>query len=158
LEVGLCADVFDDLDRLRLPAEQSLKHSVAIQEGASRPSKTLRIKGEFVRGPIPLKWLTIASTLPGKALAVAMAIWFEFGRRRRANTIILTTAILDRFNVGRKAKYKALRHLQDAGLVVVHRKPRRNPVVTILDFKDEDRANPSAAMDVGTTNKVTNKE
>jgi DNA-binding transcriptional ArsR family regulator len=44
----------------------------------------------------------------------------------------LTTAILKRFSVNRKAKYRALKGLEDAGLVRVRREPRRNPVVTIL--------------------------
>lgn len=154
----VCADFFTNLDRLRLPSEQMVKPSDTIREGSQKSPKSRRIKGEFVRGPIPLAWLTIASQLPGKTLAVAMAIWFESGRRRCANTIILTTAILARFNVGRKAKYGALKHLQDAGLIVVHRKPRRNPVVTILELKEEDQATPSVGMELATNTNVSNKE
>jgi hypothetical protein len=135
-------DFFDNVDRLRLPAEQVVQHPAASQQGTPTRSKTRRIRGEFVRGPIPLAWLTMASKLPGKALAVAMAIWFESGRRRGSPTIILTTAILDRFAVGRKAKYRALKHLQAAGLIAVYQKPRRNPVVTILDRTEEPLVEP----------------
>jgi hypothetical protein len=83
-----------------------------------------------------LAWLSSAARLPGKApLAVGLAIWFEAGRRR-SKEFILTTAILTRFNVGRKAKYKGLTALESAGLIRVHRKARRNPVVVILDDAD----------------------
>ncbi|NBO91183.1 MAG: hypothetical protein EBV06_02525 [Planctomycetia bacterium] len=49
----------------------------------------------------------------------------------------LTTAILKRFGVNRKAKYRALASLEDAGLIRVHRELRKNPVVTILELKGE---------------------
>jgi hypothetical protein len=74
---------------------------------------------------------------------------FEVGRRR-SRAITLTTAILQRFGVNRKAKYRALEHLQEAGLIAVHQKPRRNPVVTILEVKEEDRTIPSVVMDTST--------
>jgi hypothetical protein len=79
-----------------------------------------------------LNWLSTATKLAGKApLAVALALWFEAGRRK-SKEVILTTAILARFGVGRKAKYRGLRDLEEAGLVAVQRILRRNPVVTIL--------------------------
>ena len=49
----------------------------------------------------------------------------------------LTTAILKRFGVNRKAKYRALKSLEDAGLIRVHRELRKNSVVTILELKGE---------------------
>jgi hypothetical protein len=126
-------DAFADLDRLRLPVGQTGVRLAAPAKGPSSPPTPNRIKGEFVKGPIPLAWLTVASELSGKApLAVALAIWFEAGRRK-SKEVRLTIAILRRFNVNRRAKYTALKALEKAGLVKVRRKPRRNPVVTILD-------------------------
>jgi hypothetical protein len=96
-----------------------------------------RLQGEFVKGPLPMAWMTTASKLPGKSpLAVGLALWFEVGRRR-CMTVILTTAILARFGVqDRKAKYRGLSALEVAGLIAVVRVPRRNPVVTILDARN----------------------
>lgn len=91
------------------------------------------MKGEFLKGPIPLNWLSCAAKLPGKApLAVALAIMFESGRRK-SNEIVLTTAICERFDVNRKAKYQGLQKLEEANLIDVHRQPRKNPVVRIID-------------------------
>lgn len=126
-------DFFDKVDRLRLPLEQFQMRSEASLEGISRFPKGRRIKGEFLKGPIPLAWLSIASKLPGKApLAVALSIMFEVGRRKQTE-IVLTSAICERFGVNRKSKYRGLHALEDVGLVSVERRPRKNPIVTVLE-------------------------
>ena len=90
-----------------------------------------RINGEFLKGPIPLSWLTPASNLPGKALQVGLAIWFEYGRRNKT-TFKLSSAILGRFNIGRKAGYRGLEALEDAELISVVRQLGKNPEITLL--------------------------
>ena len=131
------SDVFADLDRLRLPTGQIEVRPDATKKGAKTPKKSRRIEGEFLKGPIPLNWLSVASKLSGKAsLAVGLAIWFEAGRKCN-NEVRLTTAILKRFGVNRKAKYRGLESLEDAGLIRVRRELRKNPVVTILEPKGD---------------------
>jgi hypothetical protein len=130
----LANDVFADLDRLRLPTMPTVGRPETTPKAPPPSLKLGRIKGEFLKGPIPLPWLAVASKLPGKApLAVALAVWFEAGRRK-SKEVRLTTAILKRFNVNRNAKSTALKSLETAGLIRVCREPRRNPVVTILDL------------------------
>lgn len=125
-----------------------LKPAVAPASPKLKPKK---ITGEFLKGPIPLTWLTAASMLSGKApLAVGLAVWFEAGRRK-SREVKLTTAILKRFGVNGKAKYRALKSLEKAGLVRVRRKPRRNPVVTILDLQGQLGAEPSSLGVTGVT-------
>jgi hypothetical protein len=129
--IDLNGDFFANLQRLQLSLPAGDPPATTAATGKA-PSKG-KIKGEFLKGPVPLAWLSSAARLAGKApLAVGLAIWFEAGRRR-SNEFILTTAILARFNVSRKAKYRALEILEEARLIRVYRKPRRNPVVTILD-------------------------
>lgn len=126
-------DFFANLDRLRMPDQQIVKHSEAKPERMLNLSRNRRVKGEFLKGPIPLTWLSSAAKLPGKApLAVALAIMFESGRRK-SNEIVLTTAICKRFDVNRKAKYRGLEKLEEANLIDVQRRPRKNPVVRIID-------------------------
>ena len=99
--------------------------------------KPKKITGEFLKGPIPLPWLTAASKLSGKApIAVALAIWFQVGRRR-SKEVRLTSAVIERFGIDRKAKYRGLSALEQAGLIKVRRELRRNPVVTILDVPEQ---------------------
>jgi DNA-binding transcriptional ArsR family regulator len=137
-------DPFADLDRFRLPPTTP---PALIPIGSQFPSKPTpapkRMIGEFLKGPIPLLWLTVAATLAGKGpLAVGLAAWFESGRRK-SKEVRLTTAILKRFGVNRKTKYRALKSLEGAGLIRVRREPRKNPVVTILDLSN--KAEPSGA-------------
>ena len=134
------ADPFDDLDRLRLPIEPSGKPFETSLKTAAFSPKSIRIDGEFLKGPIPMDWLSEASRLSGKApLAVALAIWFQSGRKKN-KTVKLTNETLDRLNVKRKAKYAGLAALEEAKLIKVDQKRGKNPVVTILDFqpKTED--------------------
>jgi UDP-N-acetylmuramyl tripeptide synthase len=136
------ADNFPTLDQLRLPEVWNVKHDTTNPQETTVPFKAPKVKGEFLKGPIPLDWLGIASGLPGKAtLATALAIMFEVGRRK-SKEIVLTTAILGRFNVNRKGKYRALTQLEAAKLISVLRRPHKNPVVTVLAVEQEQHAMP----------------
>ena len=129
-------DNFPTLDQLRLPDQQFFKHVQTTPKERKISSKSPKVQGEFLKGPIPLAWLGRAAKLPGKAsLATALAIMFEVGRRR-SQEIVLTSAILKRFGVNRKAKYRALKLLEKAGLISVVRRPRKNPLVAVLVVED----------------------
>jgi hypothetical protein len=126
-------DAFGDVDRFRLDTEHTAIQAVARTTEKPPSFKPKRINGEFLKGPIPLSWLAVAAKLSGKApVAVALAIWFQVGRRR-SKEVRLTTAVTERFGIKRKAKYRGLSALEKAGLIQVRRAPRRNPVVTIVD-------------------------
>src|SRR5262249_50139747 len=101
-----------DPNNLQLRPEQVAQWT-AKAAGSRRPSHQL---GHFVKGPIPLAWLGSAAGLPGKALAVGLAIWFQRGLKK-CETVTLTGPILHQFGVDRHAKYRALTALEKAGLV-----------------------------------------
>jgi hypothetical protein len=124
-------DGFPDISKLRLPEGAQRNATFSNPKGIRVLAQSPRVHGEFVKGPIPLDWVGKAAALPGKTLAVALAIMFESGRRR-STEIRLTTAICARFCVGRKAKYRGLKNLEEASLVEVVRQPRKNPLVKII--------------------------
>jgi hypothetical protein len=131
VNTSITADIFTTIDRLRVQPGTIPAGTQA--PAATKSKKPGKINGEFLKGPVPLPWLSAAAKLRGKApLAVALAVWFEAGRRR-SNEVRLATAILNRFSVNRKAKYTALAALEKAGLIRVHRQPRKNPIITIID-------------------------
>ena len=133
-------DAFADPERFRLPPTQTEVRCETKRFVKPILVKTKQIKGEFLKGPIPLGWLACAAKLSGKApLAVALAVWFQAGRRR-SKEVRLTTAVIERFGIDRKAKYRGLSAPEKAGLVRVHRQPRLNPLVTILDWPDQPPA------------------
>lgn len=128
-------DFFTDIERLEISDKQIAKYSQKKPRRTSKQPRIRRVQGEFLKGPIPLNWLSSVSKLKGKSpLAVALAIWFEAGRRK-SDEINLTTQICNRFNVNRKAKYRALKKLEEANLIEVHRQPRKNPLIRIIDLK-----------------------
>ncbi len=85
----------------------------------------------FIKGPIPLNWLIHANSLPGKAGAVAIALWFLVGVQR-GRVVKLTGEVERVAGCGRKALYKALVSLQAAGLIGVSRRAGGRPVVEVL--------------------------
>src|SRR5579883_3424650 len=95
-----------------------------------------RKRGEFLKGPIPLAWLNQAGALPGKSLAVGMALWFLVGLKRTKMDLKLRTAVLNRFGINRKVKTRALTALEGAGLISVSRQPGKNPLVSILEVQN----------------------
>ena len=94
-----------------------------------------RIKGKFLKGPIPLDWIETASKLSGKALSVGIAIWFLSGVTK-SNVVKLSSSLLRRMGVKRTTGYRALRNLETAGLVSVVRHKGRNPIVAIIETQE----------------------
>jgi hypothetical protein len=147
------SEPFGDLERFRLPNQQIQPRSKTIYKRSKSPWNSPKIQGEFLKGPIPLDWLSCASKLSGKAaLSVALAIWFEIGRRR-SHEIKLTTAICNRFCLNRKAKYRGLLLLEEAGLVTVVREARKNPLVTVLMQSEPVQIEPVSGNVPGNTSK-----
>lgn len=86
---------------------------------------------KFVKGPIPLDWVTRANALPGKAGAVGIALWFLAGVQR--STRVKTTVEVERIaSCERKALYAALTALEQAALITCDRRPGRRAYVQLL--------------------------
>jgi hypothetical protein len=101
-------------------------------------SKPPRLKsgGRFLRGPIPLDWLSRAAALPGRSLHVAIAVWFMAGLKKTAVVPVSNITGLQ-FGLDRNAKYRALEWLENASLISVERRAGRAPIVTILEPPSE---------------------
>jgi len=99
-----------------------------------------RRNGEFLKGPIPLAWLTEAAKLPRNTFVLGIAIWFASGVQKTQEGIKLTQAVVARFGLDKMAKSRGLRALESAGLVLVDRRPGKNPVIRILRIGAVDTA------------------
>src|SRR3954462_8563560 len=86
----------------------------------------------FLKGPIPWDWVETASKLPGKALALGMLLWREAGIDG-IGPVTITSAKAAALGMDRSAKSRAIADLEGAGLVRVERRPRQNPLVTIVE-------------------------
>lgn len=85
----------------------------------------------FLRGPIPMSWLSRAARLPGKALNVALAICWLHGMGKGA-PVKLTKKALAHLNVSRDAAGDGVARLEGAGLVRVTRHPGRHHIISAL--------------------------
>lgn len=122
-------DLFSDLNRLRIHSQPV--H--ANQEINPRPLQ-VKIKGEFLKGPIPLSWLSVAAKIRAKsALALAVAIWFEVGRKK-SYKVKLTKSLMARFGIGRKAKYRAIANLEKHKLVSVFKNEGKSVIVQVINL------------------------
>jgi hypothetical protein len=71
---------------------------------------------------------------------LGMAGWFYLvllreSRVRKENPLLVTTRCLTTYGFSRKDKTRALTVLETAGLIRVERRPRKNPLVTLLEEK-----------------------
>lgn len=100
-------------------------------ETAALRSARLRQTGRFLKGPIPLDDVAIASRLPGQALAVFLAIHHRLALTR--NTVVtLPKGLLTELGVTKDSKARALHALENAGLIRVERGLGRTPTLTII--------------------------
>jgi hypothetical protein len=114
-------------EALRMPGRdlQELLAQPSIRPPRHRPTE------RFLKGPIPWPWLEVAARLPGKTLALALALWREAGYRRRRTVKLCLNRV--ELGVTRQASRRALRCLEAAGLVSVARQPGHGLEVTLLD-------------------------
>lgn len=93
---------------------------------------------KFIKGPIPLDWISRANALPGKAGAVGLALWFLAGVQG-SRTVKLTGEVEKIAGCGRKAVYRALDALQAVGLIASDRKTGARAVVALLNCHNASR-------------------
>jgi hypothetical protein len=132
-EKALAAEVPVEVDGLRLDWSQVPDYEVPAKR-VELPSVRRRRAGRFIP-PIPLGWYQRACQLPGKAPVLASALWY-LHRLKRSKSFVVAHSQLNGFGLTRQAKYRALESLEAAGLISVERRPKKSPVVTILDLPD----------------------
>ena len=85
----------------------------------------------FLKGPIPISWVTRAMQLPGKAWHVGTVLWLWAGITR-STTVVLTRTRLRQCGMHPETARQRLIHLEQAGLVRVERQGKRSPRVTLV--------------------------
>jgi hypothetical protein len=92
-----------------------------------------RIKGAFLKGPIPWNWLTGVMQMKGKELHIAMLLWQEAGFRK-SRTVKLSMKRVDELGFSRWTARRALKSMEKAGFVRVEGGPGKLKRVEILDL------------------------
>jgi len=92
-----------------------------IETGLTRRTKTRR-SGRFLKGPIPLPDIATASRLPGKSLALFLAVHHQIALTGNPSSIIkLPAKLLCDLGISRSTKARCLKLLERAGLIAVTR-------------------------------------
>ena len=87
----------------------------------------------FLRGPIPMEWLSAASALCKSALSVGLALWFLRGVMGKQCPVKFTSAARRSMRLTREQSRRGIPALEAAGLLRVVKGGRgRCPVVEIL--------------------------
>jgi hypothetical protein len=94
-------------------------------------ARSERQRRQFLKGPIPLVWLERAARLQGKAFTLSVLLWFMTGVNG-PGPFRLSRRLLERFQIGRKASYRALTALEAEGLIVSDRNKGRLPRIRII--------------------------
>jgi hypothetical protein len=92
------------------------------------------ISGKFLKGPIPLDWLSVAAGISQVAFKVGVALWYLKGLQG-SEEVRFTKDARKQFRISRYSVYRALDDLQDAGLISAIRHKGRLPRVILLQQK-----------------------
>lgn len=85
----------------------------------------------FIKGPIPMDWISAAAKLPGKAIHVALALCWMDGMNPQKRFKI-TRRALELFKVSDDAYRDALLRMEAAKLIRVSRSPGQRALVEIV--------------------------
>ena len=118
-----------DIEKYRL---QDGLSPTAKTEFQPTPDRVRRVKGRFIRGPLPLDQLIIAANQGGKCLSVLLVLLFVSGLKK-TRSVQAPPKVRREFGVNRHSFYRAVNKLEESGLISVSRQCGRGALVTLLD-------------------------
>jgi hypothetical protein len=132
-----------DVEELRLAGQKLTLPKVARSAFSDKPATSSpgkkgaprHKKGvHFLKGPVLLNWLARAACCRGKALHVAIILCYRAGLQK-SDTIKVPGWTAKKFGLDRHAKTRALKALEQAGLVSITRRQGCSPQVTLLEHR-----------------------
>ncbi len=109
--------------------DKEVQTSLTRQSGIPRGQR-------FLKGPIPLPDIAAAARLPGKSLALFLAVRHQTDLTSKP-TITLPAALLAQLGISRSAKARCLKSLEQAGLVEVERAKGRAARIQLRKTKEK---------------------
>ena len=101
-------------------------------------TRSPRINGPFLRGPVPMDWLQKAMKLSCAAMSVGIVLWHFRGLKK---------SLTFKVGIGDLAKYigrswvtcqRALQILEEQGLIALERNNGSKHIVTILQVEERE--------------------
>jgi hypothetical protein len=101
------------------------------RDGTRRGRRISHIQGKYIAGPLDFAWLSAARELGVTVLWVGLGLWFLRGLRH-SDSFIVSNLMMREWGVEPDAKSRALRALENAGLITVERRGKRSPIATLV--------------------------
>jgi hypothetical protein len=114
----------------RYKSGQSVLPEVLANASVRRHAGSTRMRGRFLKGPVPWEWFLAASRLGGKAIHVGLAVWQKRGMT--GDPVVLSLSSLA-MGFDRSTASRGLAALERASLVRVDRSPGQAPRITVID-------------------------
>ncbi len=111
--------------------DDRLVPTVMLRYTQNEGFKPTRQRDLFIKGPIPMEWISSAANLPGKSIQVALAFFWLAGMKQQQK-VKITRQALELFNVSDDAYRDALPRLEAAGLIRVSPAPGQRALVEIV--------------------------
>lgn len=101
---------------------EAFRYSGQELQPTSRPKQRTKTVGPFIRGPIPLDWLSRAAAIPRRnAVLVGLVLFHLSGLCSKRDGLVLCVERCKPFGLGRKAVQRGLSDLESSGLIRVVR-------------------------------------
>jgi DNA-binding transcriptional ArsR family regulator len=133
------ADIFDDLNRLRRASGAGNGAPQGVSKG--RGGRRAPTKETFVRIPYE-RVLQLYGRVGAPALFVLFEIDHLIFKARGQNPVRLTNKNLRAIGMPRNTKARALRQLQDAGVITIERRGKEAVLVTLSWYPVSSRGVP----------------
>ncbi|MBR96782.1 MAG: hypothetical protein CMA81_08270 [Euryarchaeota archaeon] len=103
---------------------------VAYRHPQLRELQTKRESGFFLHPQVQLVWVEMAAQLGTQALVVGILLQFRFLLSQK-ESVTLPKNFLVKFGISKGVKQRALKSLEEAGLVSIVQEIGRSPLITL---------------------------
>jgi hypothetical protein len=118
-------DPYAELKRCRLPDGM-----VILERRVVTPKKLQRRRRHFIR--VPMAWFERLAGGSGQTYRIALSLLY-LGWRTRGGPVQLANGLLQIDGVSRQSKWRGLSELERRGLIAIERRPRRSPIIRLID-------------------------
>ncbi|MFT5467534.1 MAG: hypothetical protein ACI8UO_002638 [Verrucomicrobiales bacterium] len=114
-----------------------LDHEPSEYAASHRRCEVARLKGRFIKGPIPITWMSRALLRKPSALKVAIALFYQRGLCG-ADKFKVEPARFRELGVNETARHRGLKELERAGLIGVEQRAGQAPIVRMMEVDSID--------------------
>ncbi len=125
-------------DEIEIPPGGTISHESEIDPDGKPTSKNCRA---FIKGPLDWGWVTQAYAAGGSGLLVSLDVLRRAGMSRPGEWLVANPTSLSH-RMSRSCYTRSLARLEEAGLILVDRKPGAAARVKVIQLSPEVKSKP----------------